>query len=100
MDLRDQQMDVAYIHLPNYCRWYAMMIDYYSRYLLACHLANCYCALEARDVLDMTRSEVERLFGPFEKRPFLVTDDGSSFMPASVRRTSDLDITPFGLIWC
>ena len=33
------QMDVTYIHIPGYGWWYAVtVIDYYSRYLLACHL--------------------------------------------------------------
>jgi putative transposase len=31
------QMDVTYIHIPGYGWWYAVtVIDYYSRYLLAC----------------------------------------------------------------
>ena len=33
------QMDVTYIHIPGHGWWYAVtVIDYYSRYLLACHL--------------------------------------------------------------
>ena len=88
-DLRDRQMDVTYIHLPGYSRWYAMMvIDYYSRYLLACHLANCYWALESKSILNMARYEAERLCGSLEKRPFLVTDVGPSFMPAGSVSTS------------
>jgi len=75
------QMDVTYVHIPGYGWWYAMtVIDYFSRYLLACHLTNSYCALEATAVLDMARSEAERLSGPLEKIPFLVTDNGPSFM--------------------
>lgn len=75
------QMDVTYIHIPGYGWWYAMtVIDYYSRYLLACHLTNSYCALEATRVLDRARREAERLCGPLEKRPFLVTDNGPSFL--------------------
>ena len=42
------QMDVTYIHIPGYGWWYAVtVIDYYSRYLLACHLTNSYSAAEA-----------------------------------------------------
>ncbi|MCH8119845.1 MAG: transposase family protein [Planctomycetes bacterium] len=74
-------MDVTYVHIPGYGWWYAItVIDCYSRYLLACHLTNSYCALEAIGVLDMARSEAERLCGPLEKIPFLVTDNGPSFI--------------------
>ncbi|HVX09869.1 MAG TPA: DDE-type integrase/transposase/recombinase, partial [Pirellulales bacterium] len=32
------QMDVTYVHIPGHGWWYAVtVIDYYSRYLLACH---------------------------------------------------------------
>jgi putative transposase len=75
------QMDVTYVHIPGYGWWYAItVIDYYSRYLLACHLTNSYCALEATAVLDMARRAAERICGPLEKTPFLVTDNGPSFI--------------------
>jgi putative transposase len=75
------QMDVTYVHIPGYGWWYAItVIDYYSRYLLACHLTNSYCALEATAVLDMARYEAERLCGALEKKPFLLTDNGPSFI--------------------
>ena len=39
------QMDVTYIHIPGHGWWYAVtVIDYYSRYLLACHLTFSYSA--------------------------------------------------------
>lgn len=41
---------------------------------------NSYCALEATGVLDMARYQAERICGPLEKIPFLVTDDGPSFI--------------------
>jgi putative transposase len=75
------QMDVTYIHIPGYGWWYAVtVIDYYSRYLLACHLTHSYSALEAAHGLKLARAEAERLHGPLTKRPFLVTDNGSSFI--------------------
>jgi putative transposase len=75
------QMDVTYVHIPGYGWWYAItVIDYYSRYLLACHLTNSYCALEATKVLDMARQQAERLCGPLERVPFLVTDNGPTFI--------------------
>lgn len=75
------QMDVTYIHIPGYGWWYAVtVIDYYSRYLLACHLTHSYSAIEAAYALKLARQEAERIGGPLVKRPFLVTDNGSSFI--------------------
>jgi putative transposase len=75
------QMDVTYVHVPGFGWWYAVtVIDYYSRYLLACHLTNSYSAVEAIHALGLARKEAERLHGPLEKTPFLVTDNGSSFI--------------------
>ena len=75
------QMDVTYIHIPGYGWWYAVtVIDYYSRYLLACHLTPSYSAVEAAHGLKRAREEAERLHGPLTKPPFLVTDNGSSFI--------------------
>lgn len=74
------QMDVTYVHIPGYGWWYAItVIDYYSRYLLACRLSWSYCAFEVIEALEQARQEAERLCGPLLKRPFLVTDNGSSF---------------------
>ncbi len=75
------QMDVTYIHIPGYGWWYAVtVIDYYSRYLLACHLTHSYSAVETVHGLKLARQEAERLHGPLARRPFLVTDNGSSFI--------------------
>ncbi len=75
------QMDVTYIHIPGYGWWYAVtVIDYYSRYLLACHLTPSYSAAETAYALKMAREEAERIGGPLVKRPFLVTDNGPSFL--------------------
>lgn len=75
------QMDVTYLHIPGFGWWYAVtVIDYYSRYLLACHLTNSYSAIEAIHALSLARQEAERLHGPLGKTPFLVTDNGSSFI--------------------
>ena len=75
------QMDVTYIHVPGHGWHYAVtVIDYYSRYLLACHLTNSYSALEVSHALSEARREAERLHGPLSKPPFLVTDNGPSFL--------------------
>jgi len=75
------QMDVTYIHIPGHGWWYAVtVIDYYSRYLLACHLTHSYSALEVVHALKLARGEAERAGGPLPKRPFLVTDNGPSFL--------------------
>jgi len=75
------QMDVTYIHIPGYGWWYAVtVIDYYSRYLLACHLTSSYSAAETAYALKLAREEAERIGTPLSKPPFLVTDNGPSFI--------------------
>jgi transposase InsO family protein len=75
------QMDVTYIHIPGHGWWYAVtVIDYYSRYLLALHLTHSYSAAEVTLALDQAKAEAVRLHGPLTKRPFIVTDNGSSFL--------------------
>lgn len=75
------QMDVTYIHIPGSGWWYAVtVIDYYSRYLLACHLTPSYSAHDVIYGLKLAREEAERLHGPLAKNPHLVTDNGSSFI--------------------
>lgn len=84
------QMDVTYIHVPGFGWWYAVtVIDYFSRYLLACHLTNSYSAMEAIKALEVARQEAERLSGPLKKEPFLVTDNGSSFIARRFQRFVD-----------
>src|SRR5215510_12154363 len=71
------QMDVTYIHIPGHGWWYAVtVIDYYSRYLLACRLTSSYSALEVSYALTEARQEAEGVHGALEKPPFLVTDNG------------------------
>ena len=53
------QMDVTYIHIPGYGWQYAItVIDYYSRYLLACYLTSSYSAIEAICALALVPEEV------------------------------------------
>ena len=84
------QSDVTYIHIPGYGWWYAVtVIDYYSRYLLACHFTASYSARDVTVALDRARAEAERLHGPLTKPPFLVTDNGSSFIARAFRQHID-----------
>ena len=88
------QADVTYIHIPGHGWWYAVtVIDYYSRYLLACHFTPSYCARDVAAALDEARAEAERLHGPLTKQPFLVTDNGSSFLARSFRQHIDGEYT-------
>lgn len=75
------QTDVTYIHVPGHGWWYAVtVIDYYSRYLLACHFTPSYRASDCVEALEKAKKEAERLCGPLTKPVFLVTDNGSSFL--------------------
>lgn len=84
------QTDVTYLHIPGHGWWYAVtVIDYYSRYLLACHFTASYSAPQVATALDLARAEAERIHGPLTKTPFLVTDNGSSFLARYFRRHID-----------
>lgn len=82
------QSDVTYIHIPGHGWWYAVtVIDYYSRYLLACHLTPSYSAPEVSAAIDLAVQEAERLHGTLGKMPFLVTDNGSCFLARHFQKT-------------
>lgn len=52
------QADVTYLHIPGHGWWYAVtVIDYYSRYLLACHFTPSYRAGDVTAALDVARAE-------------------------------------------
>ena len=86
------QADVTYLHIPGHGWWYAVtVIDYYSRYLLACHFTPRSRAGDVNAGLDVARAEAERLHGPLTKTPFLVTDNGPSFLARAFRRHIDGD---------
>ena len=80
------QADVTYLHIPGHGWWYAVtVIDYYSRYLLACHLTPSYSAAAVNEAIDQARSAAEAIHGPLKKPPFLVTDNGPSFLAKRFR---------------
>ena len=75
------QTDVTYIHIPGHGWWYAVtVIDYFSRYLLALHLTHSYAAAEANKAIQQALSKAESIHGKLTKKPFLVTDNGTSFL--------------------
>ena len=75
------QMDVTYVHIPGYGWWYAVtVIDYYSRYLLACYLTDGYSAMAATLALAAAKGQAEDIHGPLERMPFVLTDNGPSFV--------------------
>lgn len=88
------QADVTYIHIPGSGWWYAVtVIDYYSRYLLALHLTSSYSAREVNVAIDQAKAEAERIHGPLASPPFLVTDNGSSFLARAFRAHIDGQFT-------
>jgi len=75
------QADVTYVHVPGHGWWYAVtVIDYFSRYLLACHFTPSYRAADCCEALQVAKAEAERLCGKLNAPVFLVTDNGSSFL--------------------
>lgn len=80
------QADVTYIHIPGFGWWYAVtVIDYFSRYLLALHLAENNNAAALIVAIDKARAEAERVHGPLAKPPILVTDNGPNFLARRFR---------------
>ena len=72
------QMDVTYVHLQQAQWWYIVsVIDYYSRYLLACSLTPFQNATVVSHALSKALQEAERLHGPLHQTPTLVTDNGT-----------------------
>lgn len=82
------QADVTYIEIPGHGWWYAVtVIDYYSRYLLACYLTDSFSAKEVMAGLHVARTEAERVRGgPLPKQPTLITDNGVSFTAQAFQR--------------
>ena len=75
------QTDVTYIHIPGHAWWYAVtVIDYFSRYLLAIHLTSSYAAKECNKAIEQAILKAESIHGKLTRKPFLVTDNGSSFL--------------------
>lgn len=78
------QADVTYIHIPGHGWWYAVtVIDYYSRYLLAGHLTPSHSAAAVAKAIDQAKARAEAIHGPLTRPPFLVTDNGPSFLGPS-----------------
>jgi transposase InsO family protein len=81
------QADVTYVHIPGHGWWYAVtVIDYFSRYLLALHLSPSHDAAAVMEAVDLARAKAERHHGRLTRPPFLVTDNGSSFIARRFRR--------------
>lgn len=84
------QSDVTYVHIPGFGWWYAVTaIDYFSRYLLALHLSPSNDAGALMVAVDQARAEAERLHGPLQRVPILVTDNGSNFVSRRFRAHID-----------
>ena len=80
------QADVTYLHIPGHGWWYAVtVIDYFSRYLLAIHFTASHSAIEINKAIDQARARAELLHGKLERPPFLVTDNGPSFLAKRFR---------------
>jgi transposase InsO family protein len=80
------QADVTYIHIPGYGWWYAVtVIDYYSRYLLAAQLTPSTSAAAVAAAIDAAKAHAEAIHGPLTRPPFLVTDNGPSFLAKRFR---------------
>ena len=81
------QMDVTYLAMPTGQWWYiTTVIDYYSRYLLACYLTPRHQATSVLDGLDIAEDTSNRIYGPMTEQPTLVTDNGSCFIAGEFQK--------------
>ena len=81
------QTDVTYIHIPGHGWWYAVtVIDYFSRYLLALYLTPSFAAEEITKAMGLATAHAESIHGKLKKPPFLVTDNGTSFLSKRFRK--------------
>lgn len=75
------QTDVTYVHIPGHGWWYAVtVIDFYSRFLLACYFTPSYSAADCCEALKIAKERAEDIHGPIQHQINLVTDNGSSFL--------------------
>ncbi|MDE0309039.1 MAG: DDE-type integrase/transposase/recombinase [Acidiferrobacterales bacterium] len=80
------QTDITWVHVPGFGWWYAVtVIDYFSRYLLACRFSGSHTASDLQSALDMACREAVRIHGSLERLPTLESDNGPSFMSRSFR---------------
>ena len=55
------QTDITWVHAPGSGYWYAVtVIDYYSRYLLTCHLSGSHTSRDVQQALGLACEEAER----------------------------------------
>ena len=76
------QTDVTHIHVPGHGWWYAVtVIDYFSRYLLACCFTPTHRGADLVAALKEARREAEKTSGRrLRNMPTVVTDNGSGFL--------------------
>ena len=85
--LRLLQTDVKYMIMDDGRWWYVVtVIDYYSRYLLACHLTPFRNDAVACKALDLAQAEMMRVRGACDEPITLVTDNGSEFTAYKFRK--------------
>ena len=68
------------------------MNDYFSRYLLGLRLCDSFRADEVNQTLAEARREAERIHCPLGNIPFLVTDNGTSFLAKKFQKFIEGDL--------
>ena len=73
-----------YVHIPGHGWRYAeTVIDYCSRYLVACHVTPSYSARNVTAALERGPGETKRVDAPLLQDPFLLSDSGAAFLAQS-----------------
>jgi transposase InsO family protein len=86
------QVDFTEFQIPEYGTYYSTnILDYYSRYVLACLIRDSHTAAELIDALEMAKAEASRVLGEdcYPAEVLLVSDQGPAMKSKRFRRYID-----------
>ncbi len=83
------QVDFTEFQIPEYGTYYSTnILDYYSRYVLACLIRDSHTAVELIDAIEMAKGEAVRVLGEscFPEEVLLVSDQGPAMKSKKFRK--------------
>ncbi len=86
------QVDFTEFQIPDYGTYYSTnVLDYYSRYVLACLIRGSHTAEDLKDAIDMAKRESVRVLGEdcFPEEVLLVSDQGSAMKSKAFKKYID-----------
>ncbi|MFZ6017360.1 MAG: DDE-type integrase/transposase/recombinase [Nitrospirota bacterium] len=83
------QVDFTEFQIPEYGTYYSTnVLDYFSRYVLACLIRASYTADDLIDALEMAKQEAQSILGEdcFPEKVLLVSDQGPAMKSKTFRK--------------